>query len=197
MSCLSATLTNAVFAYLHICVFVFVYTHLQVRHPGTLFLRSSYHYLFKNIAHVMSIHNFDQCCICVFVYLCICVFVFVYLQVRHPGILFLRSCYYYLFKNIVHVMSICNFYQCCICVFVYLQVRHSGTFFLRSLYHHLSENVWFVWSKTSYSGDKRRCYQAGRTTNDEQWKIVLLSLWAVGRLSFAIWCYLIIFGALG
>ena len=35
-----------------------------------------------------------------------------------------------------------------------------------SLYHHLSENVWFVWSKTSYSGDKRRCYQAGRTTND-------------------------------
>ena len=58
--------------YLRICVFVFVY--LQVRHPGTLFLRSSYHYLFKNIAHVMSICNFDQCCICVFVhlYLCIC-----------------------------------------------------------------------------------------------------------------------------
>ena len=76
----------------------------------------------------------------------------------------------------------------CICVFVfmYLQVRHPGTLFLRSLYHHLSENIWFVWSKTSYSGDKRRCYQAGRTTNDEQWKIVLLSLWAVGRLSFAI-----------
>ena len=82
MSCLSATLTNAVFAYLCICVFVFVY--LQVRHPGTLFLRSSYHYLFKNIAHVMSICTFDQCCICVFVYLrncvfaylCICVFVY-------------------------------------------------------------------------------------------------------------------------
>ena len=34
MSCLSATLTNAVFAYLCICVFVFVY--LQVKHPGTL-----------------------------------------------------------------------------------------------------------------------------------------------------------------
>ena len=60
--------------YLCICVFVFVY--LQVRHPGTLFLRSSYHYLFKNIAHVMSICTFDQCCICVFVYLCICICVF-------------------------------------------------------------------------------------------------------------------------
>merc|ERR1711963_941594 len=74
MSCLSATLTNAVFMYLGTCVFVFVY--LQVRHQGTLFLRSSYHYLFKNIAHVMSICNFDQGCICVFAYLCICICVF-------------------------------------------------------------------------------------------------------------------------
>ena len=80
-------------------------------------------------------------------------------------------------------------------VFVYLQVRHSKTLFLRSLYHHLSENIWFVWSKTSYSGDRRRCHQAGRTnkrtneqTNKQQWKIELLSLWAVGRLSFAILC---------
>ena len=48
-------------------------------------------------------------------------------------------------------------------MFVYLQVRHPGTLFLRSLYHHLSENIRFVWSKTSYSGDKRRCYQAGQT----------------------------------
>ena len=29
--------------------------------------------------------------------------------------------------------------------------------------HILTENMWFVWSKTSYSGDKRRCHQAGRT----------------------------------
>ena len=79
-------------------------------------------------------------------------------------------------------------YLCiCVFVFVYLQVRHPGTLFLRSWYHHLSENIWFVWSKTSYSGDKRRCYQAGRQTNKrQQWKIGLLSLWAVGRLSFAI-----------
>ena len=94
--------------YLHICVFVY----LQVRHPGALFLRSSCHYVFKNIAHVMSICNFDQCCICVFVYL----------QVRHPGTLFVRSSYHYLFKNIAYVMSICNFDQCCICVFVYLYI---------------------------------------------------------------------------
>ena len=143
MSCPSAPLTTAVFAYFCICVFVYVY--LQVRHPGTLFLRSSYHCLFKNIAHVMSIRNFDQCCIGVFVYLRICVFVFVYLQVRHPGTLFLRSPYHYLFKNIAHVMSICNFDQCCICVFlylcicicvfvfVYLQVRQPGTFFSEAL----------------------------------------------------------------
>ena len=54
--------------------------------------------------------------------------------------------------------------------------------------HILTENMWFVWSKTSYSGDKRRFHQEGRTTrnDDKQGKIVLLSLWAVGRLNFAI-----------
>ena len=125
----------------------------------------------------------------VFVYLCICVFVFVYLHVRHLGTLFLRSSYNYIFKNIAHVRSICYFDRSCICVFVfvYLHVRHLGTLFLRSLYHYLSENIWFVWSKTSYSGDKRRCYQAGQTNERrQQWKIGLLSLWAVERLSFAI-----------
>ena len=29
--------------------------------------------------------------------------------------------------------------------------------------HILTENIWFVWSETSYSGDKMRCYNAGRT----------------------------------
>ena len=28
--------------------------------------------------------------------------------------------------------------------------------------HILTENIWFVWSKTSYSGDKWKCYYAGR-----------------------------------
>ena len=72
-------------------------------------------------------------------------------------------------------------YLCiCVFVFVYLQVRHPGTLFLRSLYHHLSENIWFVWSKTSYSGDKRRCHGCGtneRQTNDRHLKIELLSQW--------------------
>ena len=43
--------------------------------------------------------------------------------------------------------------------------------------HILTENIWFVWSKTSYSGDKRRCHYAGRTNGDEQVKIELLSRW--------------------
>ena len=34
--------------------------------------------------------------------------------------------------------------------------------------HILTENVWFVWSKTSYSGDERRCDGCGTmTTNIE------------------------------
>ena len=44
------------------------------KHSGTLFLGSSYHYLFKNIAHVRGICRFYPNCIFefVFVYLCIC-----------------------------------------------------------------------------------------------------------------------------
>ena len=62
--------------YLCICVFVFVY--FDVRHLGTLFLRSSNNILFKNIAHDRSISKFYPNCICVFVYLCICICVFGY-----------------------------------------------------------------------------------------------------------------------
>ena len=46
------------------------------KHSGTLFLRSSYHYLFKNTAHVRGICKFDPNCICVCI--CICVFVYLY-----------------------------------------------------------------------------------------------------------------------
>ena len=51
------------------------------KHSGTLFLGSSYHYLFKTIAHVRGICKFYPNCIFVFVfvYLCICI---VYLHVR-------------------------------------------------------------------------------------------------------------------
>ena len=43
----------------------------------------------------------------------------------------------------------------------------------------LTENIWFVWSRTSYSGDKWRCYRCGtdEQTTNEQGKIVLLSQW--------------------
>ena len=75
MSCLSALFSKNC-----ICVFVFVY--FDVRHLGTLFLRSSNNILFKNIAHDRSISKFYPNCICVFVYLCICVFVFVYLVIQ-------------------------------------------------------------------------------------------------------------------
>ena len=34
--------------------------------------------------------------------------------------------------------------------------------------HILKENICFVWSKTSYSGDERRCHNAGRTNDDER-----------------------------
>ena len=40
----------------YICVFVFVY--LDVIYSGTLFLRSSYHLLFKNISHHGSFQGF-------------------------------------------------------------------------------------------------------------------------------------------
>ena len=51
--------------------------------------------------------------------------------------------------------------------------------------HILTENIWFVWSRTSYGGDKWRCYRCGtyRQTN-KQGKIVLLSQWMLdGRVS--------------
>ena len=52
-------------------------------------------------------------------------------------------------------------YLCiCVFVFVYLWMRHLMISVL-SLDQELSENVWFVWSKTSHSGDKWRCHRCG------------------------------------
>ena len=48
--------------------------------------------------------------------------------------------------------------------------------------HILTENIWFLWSKTSYSGDKRRCHYAGQTTNKWRWSYSANGCW---RLSFA------------
>ena len=44
--------------------------------------------------------------------------------------------------------------------------------------HILTENIKFVWSKTSYSGDKTGCHQAGRTNQpNEKGKIEPLGSW--------------------
>ena len=56
--------------------------------------------------------------------------------------------------------------------------RHHQTW---SRHHQIPpnmHNVWFVWSKTSYSGDKWICYQYGQTdgqTNQQQANIELLN----------------------
>ena len=48
--------------YVCVCVCVFVFVYLHVRHLGTLFLRSLYHYIFKNITHVRPICNLCVMC---------------------------------------------------------------------------------------------------------------------------------------
>merc|ERR1712175_35646 len=53
---------------------------------------------------------------------------------------------------------------CCICVFVYLSMRHLVISVLISLDQELPENIWFVWPKTSYSGDVT---DAGRKNNNK------------------------------
>ena len=112
---LSGTLTESVFVYVYMRICVFVYLYLHIRQMGTLFLWSSYHYIFENIAYVRHI------CKCVIVF-------FVYLHVRQMVTLFLRSSYHYFFKIKAHVGPMCNIDRSCICVFlfVFLQVRHSG-----------------------------------------------------------------------
>ena len=69
--------------------------------------------------------------------------------------------------------STVNMLYLCICVFVfvYLCMRHLVISVLISLDQELSENIWFVWPKTSYSGDVT---DAGQT-NERQVKIGLLS----------------------
>ena len=52
--------------------------------------------------------------------------------------------------------------------------------------HQLSENIWFIWSKTSYIGDKWRCHQGGtdgtgRTRKDRATQLLICE-----ALSFAI-----------
>ena len=68
-----------------------------------------------------------------------------------------------------HMLYLCI----CVFVFVYVCMRHLVISVFISLDQKLLENVWFVWSKTSYSGDVTM--RDGQTNN--QGKIMLLSLW--------------------
>ena len=56
------------------CICVFVFLYLDVRHLGTLFLRSSYHYLMLGL-----LSNLTQT-VFVYLYICICVF-----ECKTPG----------------------------------------------------------------------------------------------------------------
>ena len=64
-------------------------------------------------------------------------------------------------------LSCALFVYLCICVFVfvYLCIRHLVISVLISLDQALSENIWFVWSKSSFSGDKKGCDARGRRTD--------------------------------
>ena len=59
--------------------------------------------------------------------------------------------------------------------------------FLISLDQELLENIWFVCSKSSYSGEKKRCHRAGRwTANKQTRKDCASQSIEAGRLSFVI-----------
>ena len=59
--------------------------------------------------------------------------------------------------------AVCVYLCICVSVFVYLCMRHLVISVLISLDQALSENIWFVWSKSSFSGDKKGCDARGRT----------------------------------
>ena len=92
---LSATLTNAVFVYLCICICIFA-----SQTPGNIVFEVLVSLPFQKYS---TCHVYLQ--LWPMLYLYICVFVFVHLQVRYPGILFLRSWYHYLSENIWFLWS--------------------------------------------------------------------------------------------
>ena len=113
------------------CICVFVYFH--ARHLGTLFLRSSHHFLFKNITLVWSNCKFYPSCICVFVYL-VTPHSHMTNSKKMPvrTLQFFRSAALLLLKQQCHSLgpqglTLCNKLYLCICVFVfvYLVTPHS------------------------------------------------------------------------
>ena len=66
----------------------------------------------------------------------------------------------------------------CVCVSLslFLSFCKSSSLSMPSPDDKLSENIWFVWSKTSYDGDKWRCHHGDdKQTNRQQRNIRLLS----------------------
>ena len=107
------------------CICVFVHLYLCIcksdTRPGALFLRSWYHYIFENIAHVMSICNFDQCCICIFVYLYLCICKSATRNIVSEVLLPLpfqkySTCHVYLQLWPILYMRICVFVYLCLCI---------------------------------------------------------------------------------
>ena len=116
------------------CICVFVYLH--VRHSGTLFLRSSYHYLFKNISHVRSIFKFDPNCICVFVYLYLCI------VCQTLGNIVFEVLVLFPFEEYSTCWVYLQIWPNCICVFVYLCIWPPNTF-TRPIWPKKCQSVFF------------------------------------------------------
>ena len=70
-------------------------------------------------------------------------------------------------KNIAYIGSWKHFVFVFVCVWVslslYLSFCKSSSRPMSSPDDKLSENIWFVWSKTSYGGDKWKCHAWTRT----------------------------------
>ena len=91
-----------------------------------------------------------------------------------------------LLKNIAYIGSWKHFVFVFVCVCVSLSFCKYSSRSLSSPDDKLSENIWFVWSKTSYGGDKWRCHHGdGRTDGQPSEYSVTQSVDNV-RLSFAI-----------
>ena len=85
-----------------------------------------------------------------------------------------------IFKNIIFwvLEALCICICLCVCVSLSLSFCKYSSRSLSSPDDKLSENIWFVWSRTSYSGDewlkvgrRGRCYHG----DEQQVKIELLS----------------------
>ena len=73
-----------------------------------------------------------------------------------------------LFKNIAYIGSWKHSVFVFVCVCVSLSFCMSSSWSLSSLDNKLTENIWFVWSRTSYSGDKWRCFHAGQPKREDR-----------------------------